>query len=123
MKKSNFVAMLLGTVSGLLFALGMCMALIQEWDAFRPGVVFGCVGILLGLVTVITLRKMEHKRPIHISGKTVLSVAVGVIGALALGVGMCFSMVWDKMILGVTTGMAGIIILLCLIPLIRGLKN
>ncbi len=123
MKKSNFVAMLLGTVSGLLFALGMCMALIQEWDAFRPGVVFGCVGILLGLVTVITWRKMEHKRPIHISGKTVLSVAVGVIGALALGVGMCFSMVWDKMILGVTTGMAGIIILLCLIPLIRGLKN
>lgn len=123
MKKSNFVAMLLGTVSGLLFALGMCMALILEWDAFRPGVVFGCVGILLGLVTVITWRKMEHKRPIHISGKTVLSVAVGVIGALALGVGMCFSMVWDKMILGVTTGMAGIIILLCLIPLIRGLKN
>lgn len=123
MKKSNFVAMLLGTVSGLLFALGMCMALIQEWDAFRPGVVFGCVGILLGLVTVIVWRKMEHKRPIHISGKTVLSVAVGVIGALALGVGMCFSMVWDKMILGVTTGMAGIIILLCLIPLIRGLKN
>lgn len=123
MKKSNFVAMLLGTVSGLLFALGMCMALIQEWDAFRPGVVFGCVGILLGLVTVITWRKMEHKRPIHISGKTVLSVAVGVIGALALGVGMCFSMVWDKMILGVTTGMAGIIILLCLIPIIRGLKN
>ena len=123
MKKSNFVAMLLGTVSGLLFALGMCMALIQEWDAFRPGVVFGCVGILLGLVTVITWRKMEHKRPIHISGKTVLSVAVGVIWALALGVGMCFSMVWDKMILGVTTGMAGIIILLCLIPLIRGLKN
>lgn len=123
MNKSNFVAMLLGTVSGLLFALGMCMALIQEWDAFRPGVVFGCVGILLGLVTVIAWRKMEHKRPIHISGKTVLSVAVGVIGALALGVGMCFSMVWDKMILGVTTGMAGIIILLCLIPLIRGLKN
>lgn len=123
MKKRNFVAMLLGTVSGLLFALGMCMALIQEWDAFRPGVVFGCVGILLGLVTVIAWRKMEHKRPIHISGKTVLSVAVGVIGALALGVGMCFSMVWDKMILGVTTGMAGIIILLCLIPLIRGLKN
>ena len=123
MKKSNFVAMLLGTVSGLLFALGMCMALIQEWDAFRPGVVFGCVGILLGLVTVIAWRKMEHKRPIHSSGKTVLSVAVGVIGALALGVGMCFSMVWDKMILGVTTGMAGIIILLCLIPLIRGLKN
>ena len=34
MKKSSFVAMILGTVSGILFALGMCMALISEWDAF-----------------------------------------------------------------------------------------
>ncbi len=30
MKKSTFVAMLLGTVSGVLFALGMCMALIPD---------------------------------------------------------------------------------------------
>ncbi len=37
MKKSSFVAMLLGTVSGMLFALGMCMALIQEWHSFTPG--------------------------------------------------------------------------------------
>ena len=28
MKKSSFVAMVLGTVGGVLFALGMCMALI-----------------------------------------------------------------------------------------------
>ena len=31
MKKSSFVAMLMGTISGVLFALGMCMALIPEW--------------------------------------------------------------------------------------------
>ena len=30
MKKSSFVAMVLGTVSVVLFALGMCMALIPE---------------------------------------------------------------------------------------------
>ena len=28
MKKSSFVAMMLGTVSGVLFSLGMCMALL-----------------------------------------------------------------------------------------------
>ena len=61
MKKSSFVAMLMGTVSGVLFALGMCMALIPEWGAFQPGIVFGCVGLLLGLVTVMIWRKMEHK--------------------------------------------------------------
>ncbi len=122
MKKSSFVAVMLGTVSGMLFALGMCMALIPEWDAFQPGVIFGCIGILLGLITLLIWRRMEHKEPIHISGKTVLTMIVGIIGALSLGVGMCFCMVWGKMIEGIVIGLIGIIILLCLIPLTKGLK-
>lgn len=123
MKKSSFVTMVLGTVSAVLFALGMCMALIPEWGAFKPGIIFGCVGLVLGLVTLIVRRKMEHKKPIRISGKTVLAVIIGVVGALALGIGMCFSMVWGKMILGVVIGLAGIVILICLIPLNKGIKD
>lgn len=123
MKKSSFVAMVLGTVSTVLFALGMCMALIPEWDAFKPGVILGCVGLFLGLVTLIVWRRMEHKEPIHFSAKTVFTVIVGVIGALALGVGMCFSMVWGKMVMGVAIGLVGIVILLCLIPLTKGIKE
>lgn len=123
MKKSSFVAMVLGTVSGVLFALGMCMALIPEWGAFQPGIVFGCVGLLLGLVTLIVWRKMEHKAPIEFSGKTVFAVIVGVVGALALGVGMCFSMVWGKMILGIVIGLIGLVVLLFLIPLTKGVKE
>lgn len=123
MKKSSFVAMLMGTVSGVLFALGMCMALIPEWDAFRPGIVFGSVGLLLGLITVLVWRKMERKAPIRISGKTLLAGAVGIAGALALGIGMCFCMVWDKMVVGIPIGLAGIVILICLIPLTKGLKE
>lgn len=123
MKKSSFVAMLLGTVSGVLFALGMCMALIPEWDAFRPGVIFGCVGFLLGMITLAVWRKMEHKAPIRVSGKTILTIAVGVAGALALGIGMCFCMVWGKMVLGVCVGLAGIVVLLCLIPMVKGIQE
>ena len=123
MEKSSFVAMVLGTVSIVLFALGMCMALIPEWSAFKPGIAFGCVGLFLGLVTLIVWRKMEHKQPIHITGKTVLTAVVSVVGALALGVGMCFSMVWGKMITGVVIGLIGIVILLCLIPLTKGIKD
>lgn len=123
MKKSSFVAMLMGTISGVLFALGMCMALIPEWEAFQPGVIFGCVGLLLGLITLIVWRKMEHKQPIQISGKTILTIIVGVIGALALGVGMCFSMVWGKMVIGIVIGLIGIVILLSLIPLVKGIKD
>ncbi len=123
MKKSSFVAMLLGTVSGMLFALGMCMALIKEWNAFQPGIIFGSVGLLLGLITLIVWRKMEHKGPIHFSGKTVWTVIVGVIGALALGTGMCFCMVWDNMVMGIVIGLIGIVVLLCLIPLTKGIKE
>lgn len=90
MKKSSFVTMLLGTVSGMLFALGMCMALIPEWDAFKPGIVFGCVGLVLALITLLVWRKMEHKEPIRVSGKAILTIIVGIIGALALGVGNLF---------------------------------
>lgn len=123
MKKSNFIALLLGTVSGVLFALGVCMALIPEWNSFQPGFVLGCAGVLLGVVTVLVWRRMEHKQPLHIPGKSILTAAVGVIGALALGVGMCFCMVWDKMACGIAVGLVGIVILLCLIPLTKGIKD
>lgn len=122
MKKSNFVAMILGTVSCIFFALGMCMAMIEEWNAFKPGIVVGCVGLVFAVVTVMVWRKMENKEPIKITGKAVLTVAVGIIGALALGVGMCFCMVWNNMVPGIIIGLVGIIILMCLIPLCKGLK-
>lgn len=123
MKKSSFVAMMLGTVSGVLFAIGMCMALIPEWETMKPGIIFGCVGIVLGIITLIVWRKMTGKEPIKISGKAILTGIVGIIGALALGVGMCFTMVWDKMVFGIIVGFIGIIILLCLIPLTKGIKD
>ena len=122
MKKSNFVAMILGTISCIFFALGMCMAMIEEWNAFKPGIVVGCVGLVFALITVIVWRKMENKAPIKITGKAVLTVAIGVIGALALGVGMCFCMVWNNMVPGIIIGLVGIIVLLRLIPLCNGLK-
>lgn len=122
MKKSSFAALILGTVSGILFALGMCMALIVQWDTFLPGVVLGCAGLLMGLITVLVWRRMEHKDPIRLSGKAAGVAVLGVAGALALGVGMCFSMVWSQMALGILIGLFGIAALLSLIPLVKGLR-
>ncbi|MGN1195478.1 MAG: hypothetical protein ACI4SB_08330 [Acutalibacteraceae bacterium] len=123
MKKSSFIAMILCTVSCVMFALGMCMALIPEWNAFKPGIIFGVVGLILAVITLAVWRKMEHKAPIKFSGKTVMTIVVGTVGALALGVGMCFCMVWEKLVLGVIIGLLGIIVLLCLIPLVKGIKS
>lgn len=122
MKKSSFVAMILGTVSGVLFSLGMCMALLPEWNAFKPGVVFGAIGLVLGLITLIAWRKMENKTPIKLNGRMVALWAFGIVGALTLGVGMCFCMVWNNIILGTIIGLVGIILLLSLIPITKGIK-
>ncbi len=123
MKKSSFTALVLGTVSGMMFALGMCMALLPEWNAFKQGIIFGAIGIVLGIITIAVWRKMENKAPIKISAGTLLSVFVGIVGALLLGIGMCFCMVWSKMVMGIIIGSVGIVLLLCLIPLVKGIKD
>ena len=51
------------------------------------------------------------------------SALVGIAGALALGVGMCFSMVWGRMVVGIVIGLIGIVVLLCLIPMTRGMTD
>ena len=122
MKKSNFVAMILGTIGGILFALGMCMTLIKEWNAFQPGLIMGIVGAVVLLLMVLIWRRMEHKEPIKLSGKTIGAVLIGIAGALLFGVGMCLTMVWSNMVIGIIVGIAGIVVLLCLIPFIKGLK-
>lgn len=122
MKKSSFVAMILGTVSGILFAMGMCMTMLPEWDAFQSGAIIGCVGIVFALITVFIWRKMEHKSPIKITGKAILTLILGILGALTLGVGMCFTMVWGELVVGILIGIVGMVLLLCLIPICKGLK-
>lgn len=122
MKKSTFIAMILGTIGGILFALGMCMALIPEWNAFKPGVIMGVIGAVVLLIMVLVWRRMENKEPIKLSGKTIGATLIGIIGALLLGVGMCLTMVWSHMVAGIVIGIVGIVVLLCLIPFIKGLK-
>ena len=122
MKKSSFIALILGTIGTVFFALGMCMTTITEWGMFRQGIVCGVIGLVVLLADLIIWRRMEGKEPIHLSGKTLGTVALAVVGALLLGVGMCLSMVFGKMVFGIVIGLVGIVALLCLIPLTKGLK-
>ncbi len=123
MKKSSFVALVMGTISGLLFSLGMCMALLPEWNAFNAGVICGATGFILGIATIIIWRKMTNKAPIRISAKSLGAIITGIIGALVFGTGMCLCMVFNQMVWGIIIGIVGIVILLSLIPLTVGLKD
>ena len=80
------------------------------------------IPILFMSATWLIWRKMEGKAPIKVSGKTIGTVLLGIVGALLLGVGMCLSMVFGKMVLGIVIGVIGIVVLLMLIPLTKGLK-
>lgn len=124
MKKSNFVSMILGTIGGILFAIGMCMCLLPAWGAFTQGVVVAGTGLAILLVMLLVRRKMQNKAPIKLSGRAIGTVLFGIVGALTLGAGMCMTMVWaNLMVPGIVVGLVGIVLLLCLVPVIKGIKE
>ena len=123
MKKSSFVALVLGTVSGVLFSLGMCMALLPEWKAFWEGVIFGGVGLVLGLITLLIWCKMEHKKLPHMSAKNVLRTVYGIFATLIFGTGMCLCLVANQIVWGTLVGLLGMVLLLALIPMIKGIQK
>jgi uncharacterized membrane protein YeaQ/YmgE (transglycosylase-associated protein family) len=122
MKKKDFVTLIMSTVGGILFALGMCMGLIPEWNALTQGIIIGIIGAVILLAMVLVRRKMSGKPAIVLNGKAIGTTLLGVVGAIVLGVGMCMSMIWNMMIPGIIVGIVGIVLLLCLIPVIKGLK-
>lgn len=121
MKKSAFVNLIIGTVGGLLFALGMCMCLLPEWNAFKIGVVCTAVGAIV-LLAQSVVAWIRSGRKIRINWKIAGKVLYGVFAALVLGVGMCMILVWNRMLPGILVGIVGIVLLLMLIPMCLGLK-
>ena len=124
MEKKNFITLVLGTVGGLLFALGMCMCLLPEWNMFNTGVVCAAIGLVILLITVIAYRKMSGKAPIKVNVKVLGKVLYGTLSALVLGAGMAMIMALEGMMIqGIIVGIVGIVMLLFLIPMCVGLKD
>ena len=121
MKKSTFVNLIIGSIGGLLFALGMCMCLLPEWNAFHIGVVCTAIGFV-SLLAQSVVAWLRSGRKIKINWKIAGKVLYGVFALLVLGVGMCMIMVWNLMLPGILVGIVGIVLLLMLIPMFLGLK-
>ena len=121
MKKATFVNLIIGTVSGLVFALGMCMCLLPEWNAFRIGVVCTAIGAIVLLIQAAVAWIRSGKK-VKINWKIAGKVIYGVLASLVLGTGMCMIMVWNMMLPGIVVGIVGIVLLLMLIPMFLGLK-
>lgn len=97
MKKETLLEIILGTIGGLVFAIGMCMCLIPEWNMFKAGVFVAIVGFII-LLGIIPVYKSSHPKKVHtpINWSIVATWVIGVIGALIMGFGMSKIMVGNR---------------------------
>lgn len=122
MKKSNYITLVLGIIGGLITSIGMCMCLIPEWNSFDNGIITGIVGLVILFADFIYYRKANNKAPIKFSKKAIITTLVAICGTLLLGIGMSLVTVGSNLVLGTVIGVVGIVVLLSLIPLTKGLK-
>jgi len=78
MKKENFISLILGTIGGLFFALGMCMCLVAEWAAFSEGVIMGAIGLVILLAMLVVRRRMLGLAPLRLSGKALSVIMLSI---------------------------------------------
>ena len=128
MKKETLLEIILGTIGGLIFAIGMCMCLLPEWNLFTPGVVVSIVGFIV-LLCIVPVYRKDHPRKPHgpINWGIVLTFGVGIIGSLIMGFGMSKVMIegasQSDMLVGIVTGVVGLIICVLNYPIYSYIKN
>lgn len=119
LKKSTVVAIsLMGSLGGLLLAIGMCMCLLPAWNAFLPGVLPGVIGAVTLLAIWLVYRAGAGKGMPHFTGLHVLALLLALAGAVALGIGLvqCLQMVTPW---GLGVGIVGLVLLLAALLLGR----
>ena len=128
MKKETLLEIILGTIGGLTFAIGMCMCLIPEWNMFTAGVIAVTVGFII-LLCIIPVYRKSHPKKEHtpINWGIVATWIIGAVGALIMGFGMSKIMVGDTstsdMVVGLITGVVGLIICVLNYPIYAYIKS
>lgn len=128
MKKETLLEIILGTIGGLIFAVGMCMCLIPEWNMFKTGVVVAIIGFII-LLCIIPIYKSSHPKKEHkpVNWGIVLTWIVGLVGALIMGFGMSKVMTGETstgdMIIGIIIGVVGLVICVLNYPIYAYIKS
>ena len=112
MKKSMLAFLtVVGTAGGLLLAIGMCMCLLPEWNAFTPGVILAAIGAVTLLACWPIARRAAGKAAIRLTGRAVAAILPGAAGVAALGIGLvnCLQTVT---VFGLAVGIVGLVLIL-----------
>lgn len=128
MKKENLQEIILGTIGGLVFAIGMCMSLIPEWNLFKVGIIVSIIGFIILLCIIPIYKKGKPKKEKkQTDWGIVLTFVIGIVGSLIMGFGMSKIMVGspEKMdlIIGMITGVVGLLICVLNYPVYSYLKS
>ena len=128
MRKETLLEIILGTIGGIVFAIGMCMCLISEWNVFIPGIVVSIIGFIV-LLCIIPIYRGSHPKKKHgpINWGIVLTWIIGLVGSLIMGFGMSKMMVEtassSDMIVGLVTGIIGLVICVLNYPIYSYIKS
>ena len=128
MKKETLLEIILGTIGGLVFAIGMCMCLLPEWNLFTAGVVTTIVGFII-LLCIIPIYRKAHPKKTHgpINWGIFLTFVVGIVGSLIMGFGMSKILVEgankNDMLVGMITGVVGLITCVLNYPIYSYIKS
>ena len=111
-----------------MFALGMCMCLLPEWNMFTQGVVTSIIGFII-LLCIIPIYRKEHPKKTHgpVNWGIVLAFVIGIVGSLIMGYGMSKVMIEgatkSDMLVGIITGIVGLIICVLNYPVYSYIKS
>ena len=128
MKKDTLWEIILGTGGGLIFAIGMCMCLIPEWDMFVAGVIVAIIGFII-LLCIIPIYKKSHPKKEHkpIDKGLLATWTVGIVGSLVMGFGMSKILVEGSskfdIIIGMICGVIGLLVCVLNYPIYSYLKG
>lgn len=129
MTKDNLLEIILGTIGGILFSIGMCMGLIKEWNLLIPGIIIGIIGFIF-LLSIISIYRKNHpnnQKNKNINTKLVIAIIIAIVGALIMGFGMSMVMVGEPsqtdLIIGIIVGIVGLVICVLDFPVYTYLKH
>lgn len=130
MKKETLLEIILGTIGGLVFSIGMCMCLIPEWDMLMEGIIVGIIGFIILLLIIPVYKKSHPGKPKNKKDNNygiIATFIIGIIGALIMGFGMSKVMLDDTsktdMIIGLITGVIGLIVCVLNYPIYAYIKG
>lgn len=74
---------ILGTIGGLVFAIGMCISLITEWDLLKVGIVVAMIGFMIPFC-ITPVYRTNHPKKSHgkVNRRIAFTWIIGIVGLL-----------------------------------------